>query len=65
MNRYKLIEEFSDFKTEGQLTLPDAYNLRLTVDAQSSMVLQWVVNFSQFAFNQPIESQAFNVSASK
>jgi hypothetical protein len=65
MNRYKLVEEFSDFKKEGDLTLPHAYKLRLTVDAQSPLLLEWVVNFTQFSFNQPIDASAFNVSVSK
>lgn len=65
MNRYKLIEEFSDFKKEGELTLPHTYKLRLTVDAQSPLLLEWVVNFSQFGFNQPIDATAFNVAASR
>ncbi len=65
MNRYKLVEEFSDFKKEGELTLPHAYKLRLTVDAQSPLQLEWDVNFTQFSFNQPIDANAFNVSISK
>jgi hypothetical protein len=63
MSRYKLIEEFSDFKAEGALTLPHTYKLRLTVDAQSTVLLEWMMNFTQFAFNQQIDASAFNVNA--
>jgi hypothetical protein len=63
MSRYKLVEEFSDFKAEGGLTLPHTYKLRLTVDTQSTVLLEWVMNFSQFAFNQQIDAGAFNANA--
>ncbi len=65
MNRYKLVEEFSDFKEESGLTLPHTYKLRLTVDTTQALLLEWVVNFNQFGFNQPIDAQAFNVSVSR
>ena len=65
MNRYKLVEDFSDFKTEGQLTLPHSYKLSLTVDAQTSLLLEWHVNFKEFGLNQPIEATAFDVSVTK
>lgn len=65
LNRYKLVEEFSDFKTAGKLTLPHTYKLRLTVDAQRTLLLEWVMNFRQFTFNQEIEDNVFNVETSK
>lgn len=60
VTRYKLAEEFSDFKAEGSLTLPHTYKLQLTVEAQRTSILEWVSNFSQFAFNQPIDVNAFS-----
>jgi hypothetical protein len=65
LTRYKLVEEFSDFKAESSLTLPHTYTLRLTIDTQPAVLLEWVMNFSQFVFNQPIDATAFNVAASK
>lgn len=65
MNRYKLVEDFSDFSAVSGLTLPRTYKLFLTVDTQRQLLLEWVVNFKQFDFNQPIDAQAFNVSVSK
>lgn len=65
-SRTKLVEDFSDFKTENNLTLPHTYTIRFTQDAyQRTVVLEWVINFSQFIFNQEIDTGAFNVSASK
>jgi hypothetical protein len=66
MSRYKLVEDFSDFKTEGKLTLPHTYKLNLTTDTQSrTQFLEWAITFSQFVFDQPIEAGAFNVAQSK
>ena len=65
LNRYKLVEEFSDFKTAGKLTLPHTYKLRLTVDASRTLLLEWVMNFKQFTFNEQIDDNVFNVSVTK
>ena len=65
VTRYKLVEEFSEFKAEGSLTLPHTYNLQLTIEAQRTSILEWTTNFVQFVFNQPIDINAFNVAASK
>ena len=65
LNHYKLIEDFSDFQTTDKLTLPHTYKLRLSSDARGQLLLEWVMNFKQFTFNQPIETTAFNVSATK
>jgi hypothetical protein len=65
INHYKLTEEFSDFQTTEKLTLPHAYKLRLSIDAQRTQSLEWAVTFKQFAFNQQIGAGAFTVSASK
>jgi hypothetical protein len=45
--------------------LPHQYNLQLTVEAQGTAILEWVMNFSQFVFNQEIDAAAFNVAATK
>jgi hypothetical protein len=60
--RYKLIEEFSDFKTEGQLTLPHTYKIRYTMEEQSTRMFEWLVTLSQFSFNEPIDPKAFNLA---
>ncbi|HKQ99569.1 MAG TPA: hypothetical protein VJT09_02785 [Pyrinomonadaceae bacterium] len=65
LNRYKLIEEFSDFKAEGQLILPHTYKIRLSIDALTSQLFEWTMNFSKFSFNEPIEASAFNVSSTR
>ncbi|HEX8921228.1 MAG TPA: hypothetical protein VF766_07100 [Pyrinomonadaceae bacterium] len=65
-SRYKVVEEFSDFKPEGKLTLPHTYKLRYTIEEQNNtQMLEWTMNFSRFAFNESIDAAAFNVSSGK
>jgi hypothetical protein len=62
--RYKMVEEYSDFKTEGGLTLPHSYKLRLTVSSPSnSLQSDWELAFAQFIFNDPIDPKSYNVAA--
>jgi hypothetical protein len=66
MSHYKLREDFSDFRTEGKLTLPHTYKLHLTYDTQNGTLLaDWEMNFTQFIYDQPIDAAAFNVGKSK
>lgn len=65
-DHYKLIEDFSDFKPEGKLTLPHTYRIRLQIEkVDATKNLEFMINFSQFAFDQPIGAEAFNVGKSK
>lgn len=61
--RYKLIEEFSDFKKEGGLTLPHAYkiNLEITSGRAGAVKAQWELVLSEFKFNQHLEPGSFDV----
>jgi hypothetical protein len=62
--RYKLVEEFSNFKTEAGLTLPHAYKIQLTVDAQSGTFSgEWMINLTQFSFNERIDPHSFSINA--
>jgi hypothetical protein len=66
-SHFKLMEDFSDFKTTGsKLTLPHTYKLSLTTESvRGTKSYTWKMNFLQFAFNQPLEAEAFNVAASR
>jgi hypothetical protein len=58
----KLIEEFSDFKTEGGLTLPHTYKIELsTIDLDTTTLQDWVFTLTRFSFNHPIEDSQFDV----
>src|SRR6267142_808874 len=51
--RYKMVEEFSDFRKEDELTLPHTYKIKLAVDSQNgSFLAEWVMTLTQFSFNQ-------------
>lgn len=61
--RYKMTEDFSNFKTEGSLTLPHNYNLQLDIESNNGSInYDWKLNLLQFSFNQPIDIKDFNVS---
>ena len=60
----KLIEEFSDFKTETGLTLPHTYKLQLSIEALNRRVLQdWTFTLSQFVFNKSLDKKQFDVTS--
>jgi hypothetical protein len=62
-SRYKLVEEYSDFKIEQDLNLPHTYKIALTVDAQSgTFAAEWVLQLTQFTFNQKIDPTSFRTS---
>ena len=63
--RYKLVEEFSDFKKEGGLTLPHAYkiNLEITTGRAGAVKAQWDLSLSDFKFNQHLEPGSFDVGS--
>ena len=60
--RYKLVEDFSDFRKEGGLTLPHNYKIYLEVlGRQGSFKAEWEMTLSDFKFNQRIDPTAFDV----
>src|SRR5262245_46460400 len=62
--RYKMVEEFSLFKPEGELTLPHIYKIKLSIDTvNGTFVAEWTIKLTQFDFNQKIDQSAFNVTA--
>src|SRR6266496_2974224 len=62
--RYKMIEEFSDFRKEGGLTLPHTYKIGLTTDTKNgSFSADWTIRLIQFDFNQPIDPTSFTIAA--
>lgn len=62
--RQILTEDFSDFKTENNLSLPRSYQMQLTTDGQSGTRLYtWDVNFTQVLLNQKFAPDFFNADA--
>jgi hypothetical protein len=61
--RYKLTEEFSDFKKEQGLSLPHAYKIQLSISSQRGSLLQdWAFTLTKFAFNDVLDDKQFNVA---
>jgi hypothetical protein len=61
----KVVEDFSDFKTEEGLTLPHSYKLQLSIESLSRRTLQdWVFTLSKFNFTIPIDDKEFDVRSS-
>jgi hypothetical protein len=62
--RYKLVEDFSDFKKEGGLTLPHGYKINLEMDTSGgTFQADWEIKLTSFSFNQPIQAGSFDVNA--
>lgn len=61
-SRYRMVEDFSDFRRESGLTLPHAYKLGLEITLPGgSYRMDWDFTLSSFAFNQSIDPQSFDV----
>lgn len=64
--RYKIVEEFGDYKEEGKLKLPHSYKLQLEIDKTGGSSLdRWEMTLDQFTFDQDIEERMFNVEAGR
>jgi len=62
--RYKMVEEFSDFKDEAGLTLPHTYKIKLLVDSKGGTFLaDWEITLTQFTFNERIDPNSFSIGA--
>jgi len=58
--RYKFVENFSDFRTEGGLTLPHTYKIEYTVSQLvNSIALDWTFTMTKFTFDYPIQEKEF------
>ena len=60
--RVQIVEEFSDFKAEGKLTLPHTYKLRLEIQGPGkSLMYDWALTLTSFEFGQTLEAKNFNM----
>ena len=60
--RYKVIEEFLDFKEENGLTLPHTYKFELQISSGNApLLLDWVLSLQKFSFNQTMSDKSFDV----
>jgi len=62
--RYRIVEEFGNYKEEGKLKLPHSYKLQLEINKTGGSSLdRWEMTFDQFAFDQEIDNRMFNVES--
>ncbi|MBC7932315.1 MAG: hypothetical protein H7Z38_17300 [Rubrivivax sp.] len=62
--RFRLTEDYGDFKQEDKLTVPHSYKLHLETEATAgNSSYKWEMTLGQFAFNEPINENSFNVEA--
>lgn len=60
--RYNLTEDFSDFTSVNNLTLPHGYRLSLeTITGTGSTSMEWNIVLSEFTFNQRFDPAIFRV----
>lgn len=58
--RYKVVEDFKDYRTEGGLTLPHTYTIQYSVfRLNGPLALEWSFNLEKFTFGFPIEAKEF------
>jgi hypothetical protein len=56
---HQLTEDFSNFKGVKGLTLPHSYKVNLLIDGKLTNEFEWKYEFSEFLFNQKIDSKSF------
>lgn len=70
-DRYRLTEDFSEFKKAGDLTLPTKYKLSYEYSSSAtirtaqniSRNYEWKFNITNFSYNQQMDDTAFNIDA--
>ena len=62
--RFKVTEEFSDFRSEGSVVLPHTYKVQFTIETESHPLMQdWVVTLNQFVLNKTLDAKQFDLTA--
>ena len=60
--RFKMVEEFSDFRKESELNLPHTYKINLITDTDAGTLLtDWTIKLTQFTFNEKIDPNSFSI----
>lgn len=62
--RYKMVEEFSNFREENKLNLPHTYKISLEIlSGNGTTSYEWLMDLQRFVFNQPIDDGDFKVDS--
>ena len=59
--RFRLEERFSEFRDQNGLTLPIAWNIRLTMEGYQSTIVSWDVKFERLEFNLTLDPRNFSM----
>ena len=59
--RYKVIEDFSDFKSFKEVTLPTKYKITYSVTGQNSTEIEWTSTITEFSFNDNLDADTFSL----
>jgi hypothetical protein len=59
---FEMTEDFSDFKAEGELTLPHTYKLHFEQIGSVTQMSEWVMTLVKFAFHPSLNAADFDVS---
>lgn len=63
-SRVKLVEDFSDFKTENNITFPQKYRINYSIAGQGGTTeIEWNFALTEFAFNQKLDPKTFEAGA--
>jgi len=57
--RYRLEEQFSEFRDQNGLTLPTVWKIRLTMEGYRSTIISWDVRFDRLEFNLTLDPRNF------
>jgi len=62
-NRFKLVEDFSDFQQTGKLMLPHTYTIELIQELSNrTQTLEWTINLQLFSFTETIDPNVFKAN---
>ena len=62
--RYKLVEDYYDFKEVNNLTLPHTYKIHMEIlSGNGTASYEWLMNFQKFDFNTEIDDKEFKVDS--
>ena len=57
--RVTLVEKYSNFQEQSGLILPHHYEIRLTLEQNQTVIIDWLMDFSDFQINQAVPPSAF------
>lgn len=60
-SRYRMVEDFSDFRKEGPLTLPHKYRIQLELVGRGNFKAEWDMSLAQVIFNNRLDPKSFDV----